>query len=85
MNFLAFESSCADPDVWMRESVQKDGVTKYYEYVLMYTYECLVISDRTEDVLGNEIEKYFSLKESSIGDSIQYLGGKLHMVKLKSC
>ena len=58
MKFLGFESSCADKDVWMQESVQKDGVTKYYEYVLLYTDDCLVISDRGEiffDKLDGEI------------------------------
>ena len=50
----------------------------------MYTDNCLVISDRGEDVLRNEIGKYFSLQESSIGDPTQYLGGKLHMVKLEN-
>ena len=64
MKFLGFESSRADPDVWMRESVRKYGVTKYYEYVLLYTDDCLVISDRGEDGLRNEIGKYFSLKDS---------------------
>ena len=68
----------------MRESVRKDGVTKYYEYVLLYTDDCLVISDRGEDVLRNEIRKYFSLKEFSIGAPTQYLGGKLHMVELEN-
>ena len=84
MKFLGFESSRADPDVWMRESVQKDEVTKYYDYVLLYTDDCLVISDCGEDVLRNEISKYFSLKESSIGDPTQYLGGKLRMVELEN-
>ena len=82
MRFLGFESSRADPDVWMRPSVRKDGVTKYYEYVLLYTDNCLVISDRGEDVLRNEIGKYFSLKKSSIGPPTQYLGGRLRMVEL---
>ena len=68
----------------MRESVRKYGVTKYYEYVLLYTDDCLVISDRGEDVLRNEIGKYFSLKESSIGYPTQYLGVKLHMVELEN-
>ena len=75
MKFLGFESSRDDPDVCMRESVRKDEVTKYYEYVLLYTNDCLVISDRGEDVLRKEIGKYFSLKESSIGVPTQYLGG----------
>ena len=68
----------------MREYVWKGGVTKYYEYVLLYTDDCLVISDRGEDVLRNEIGKYFSLKESSIGAPTQYLGGKLRMVELEN-
>ena len=35
MKFLGFESLCADPDVWMIESVREDGITKYHEYVLL--------------------------------------------------
>ena len=84
MKFLGFESSRADPDVWMRESVREDGFTKYYEYVLLYTDDCLVISDHGERVLRNEIGKYFSLKEASIGAPLQYLGGKLRMVELEN-
>ena len=59
MELLGFESSRADPDVWMRASVRKDGVTKYYEYVLLYVDDCLVISDRAESILRNEIGKYW--------------------------
>ena len=62
MKFLGFEYSQADPDVWMKKSVQKYGSTKYYEYVLLYTDYCLVISDRGETVLRKEIGKYFNLK-----------------------
>ena len=54
MKFLGFEYSQDDPDVWMRESVQKDGSTKYYEYVLLYTNDCLVISDQGENMLRLE-------------------------------
>ena len=54
MKFPRFEYSQADPDVWMRESFQKDGSTKYYEYVLLYTNDCLVISDRGENMLRLE-------------------------------
>ena len=34
--------------------------------------------------MRNEIGKYFSLKESSIGAPTQYLGGKLHIVELEN-
>ena len=62
MKFLGFKFSRADPYVWMRESVQEDGITKYHEYVLLYMDDCLVISDQGEAVLRNEIRKYFRLK-----------------------
>ena len=67
MKHIGFESSRADPDVWMRQLVCKDGTAKYWEYVLLYTDDCLVISDRAEDVLREGIGKYFDLKEESIG------------------
>ena len=81
MEHLKFESSKADPDVWYRASKRKDG-TPYYEYVLLYTDDCLVISDNAEAILRNEIGKSFTLKEKSIGDPGQYLGGKLRKVTL---
>ena len=52
--------------------------------VLLHTDDCLVISDYGEHVLINEIEKYFSLKEASIGAPLQYLSGKLRMVELEN-
>ena len=84
MKFLRFEYSQAHPDVWMRESVRKYGSTKYYEYVLLYTDDCLVISNQGETVLRKEIGKYFNLKESSIVPPTQYLGGKLREVELEN-
>ena len=51
MKLLELESLHADPDVWMKESERKDGVTKYYEYVLLYIDDCLAMSDRFESVL----------------------------------
>ena len=77
MEHLGFESSKYYPDVWMRRSTRGDGETPYYEYVLLYVDDCLVISDRAEYVIRSEIGKYFRLKEESIGDPGQYIGGKL--------
>ena len=75
MEHLQFKSSRADPDVWIRPARRKDG-TEYYEYVLLYTDDCLVISDNAEKILRNEIGKSFRLKEKSIGDPGKYLGGE---------
>ena len=63
MKHLGFHSSKADPDVCMRKSIRKDSRTLYYEYVLIYTDECLVISDQPESILRKEIGEYFKLKE----------------------
>ena len=84
MKFLRFEYLQADPDVWMRESVRKDGSTKYYEYILLYIDDYLVIRDRGETVLCKEIGKYFNFKESSIGPPTQYLGGKLREAEIET-
>ena len=42
---LGFTSSRGDPDVWFREDCRIDGGEPYYEYVLIYTDDILVISD----------------------------------------
>ena len=75
MKHIGFETSKADPGVWLREFVRNDGVTRYYEYVILYTDDCLAIS----------IGKYFELKEESIGAPSQYLGGgELREIELET-
>ena len=78
---LGFTSSRADPDVWLRLSKRSTG-EDYYEYVLLYVDDVLVISERAEAVLRNEIGKDWVLKPESIGPPSQYLGGKLRLVTL---
>ena len=79
MKFLGFKSSQGDPEVWMREAVKSDW-TQYWEYVLPYVDDCLVFSENREKVLRNEIGKYFTLKETSVGPPKVYLGGKMCLV-----
>ncbi len=83
MNFLGFTSSRADPDVWFRSAKRTTG-EEYYEYVLLYVDDVLVLSDRAEQVLRQEIGQQFVLKEESIGKPTQYLGGKLREVTLEN-
>ena len=54
----------------------------YYEYVLLYVDDVLVISANAEAVLRQEIGSTFELKEESIGPPDIYLGGKLQQVEL---
>ena len=81
MHFLNFKSCPADPDVWMRPAIKSDGST-YYDYVLLYTDDALVISENAENILRNEVGRYFELKEESIGPPKIYLGGRVRKVQL---
>ena len=81
MDHLGFTSCQADPDVWMRAATKPDG-EEYFEYVLLYVDDCLVISHKPEAILREEIGKHFKLKEESIGPPSQCLGGKLHQVTM---
>jgi hypothetical protein len=83
---LGFESSLADPDVWLRPAVRADG-TKYYEYVLIYTDDILALSVDPKAILM-KIDQHFKLKPESIGVPTTYLGAtisKFHLPDGKEC
>jgi hypothetical protein len=48
--------------------------------LLLYTDDALVVSDNAEQVLWNELGRYFTLKEESIGLPKIYLGGHMRKV-----
>jgi hypothetical protein len=52
---MRFQSSMADPDVWLWAATKSDG-EKYYEYVLMYVDDILALSSDArlilEDIRG---------------------------------
>ena len=81
MDELGFTSCIAYPDVWMRRTKRGDR-TAYYEYVLLYVDDCVVISDRAENVNREEIGKYFVLKQESTKPPDLYLGGRMIQVTL---
>ena len=81
MRHLGFVSCKADTDVWMRATKKNDG-SEYWEYVLLYTDDVLVVSEHGEKFLRTELGKYFELKEESIGPPKIYLGGRMSKVTL---
>ena len=83
MRHLNFVSFPADSDLWMRSAQQSDG-SEYYEYILLYTDDALVISENAEKVLRHELGSYFNLKEESIGPPKIYIGGSVRKVKLEN-
>ena len=54
MGRIGFTSSRADPVVWFRLSKRSTGEV-YYDYVLLYVDDVLVISERAESVLRKEM------------------------------
>lgn len=78
---LKFEPCPSDPDVWIRPAKRSNG-EDYYEYVLLYVDDCLVISENAERILRKEIGVHFTLKPESIMPPSQYLGGRLSHVTL---
>ena len=83
MEHIEFKACPADPDIWMRPARKSDG-SEYWEYVLLYTDDILVVSEYGEKLLREQIGKYFELKEESIGSPEFYLGGKLRKVTLEN-
>ena len=79
---MGFKSCKADPDVWMRPGTIDDG-SEYWQYVLLYTDDILVIMCDPKTFLRQEIGSRFTLKESSIGPPTQYLGNKVSEVVLE--
>mmetsp|Transcript_5420 Transcript_5420/g.7997 ORF Transcript_5420/g.7997 Transcript_5420/m.7997 type:complete len:239 (+) Transcript_5420:3465-4181(+) len=69
---LGFHSSLADPDVWMRASTLPDS-QDYYEYILVYVDDLLVISHRGQEIIDLLTDKYqYRLKD--VGPPKRYLG-----------
>ena len=80
MSHLEFEPCQADPDLWMRIARDNSG-REYYEYMLLYVDDCLVVSHQPDTVL-NKLGKYFTLKPSSVGTPNLYLGAKMAKITL---
>jgi hypothetical protein len=70
---MGFQSTMADPDVWLRAATKGDG-KQYYEYMLMYVDDILALSCDTK--LLADVQKTFSLKNDTIGPPEFYLGAK---------
>lgn len=74
---LGFKSSQADPDVWMRPAIKSDG-EEYYEYVLVYVDDILLISMDARTILQ---ELHFKYKNDMIEEPSSYLGARLKKKK----
>ena len=79
---LGFASSKADPDLYYRAHVKKNG-EKYYEYLLVYVDDILCISENTKPIV-DEIRALYRLKENSVIPPKRYLGADTKILQMKS-
>jgi Reverse transcriptase (RNA-dependent DNA polymerase) len=76
---LGFKSCQADPDVWMRASSKVNGF-QYYEYLLTYVDDCLIVSHAPKEII-NTLEQEYKYRLKDVGEPKRYLGaeiGKYH-------
>jgi hypothetical protein len=81
MSNLGYKSCLADPNFWLRPAVRDSDGVCYYEYVLIYVDDILCMSHDPKELM-QKLDKYFPMKEGSIGPPSIYLGAKLSKVKL---
>jgi hypothetical protein len=72
---MGFQSSMADPDVWLRAAIKSVG-EQYYEYVMMYVDDILALSNNARAIL-EEIQDTFKFKKDKIEAPEYYLGAQL--------
>jgi hypothetical protein len=71
---MGFQASLADPDIWYREATKENGF-EYYEYLLVYVDEILVLSHKAKYIMTT-IESLYQLKEPATSPTT-YLGSTI--------
>jgi hypothetical protein len=72
---LGFKGYLADLDVWLQPACKPDG-TKYYQYVLIYVNEILVVSHDPDQVM-KMLGEHYTLKKGSVKAPSEYLGAEI--------
>ena len=70
----SYESCKADPDVWMKPKIKPNN-EKYWEYVLIYVDDILVMSHQPRWLWT--ISSKYTLKEGSVKEPEAYLGAEI--------
>ena len=80
VNTLDFKPTRADPDVYMRKNFREGGLA-YYEYLLVYVDDILVVSHAPEEVM-KQIGSEFEIKNGEYGPPTSYLGAGISKVQI---
>jgi hypothetical protein len=78
---LGFSSCKSDPDVWRRAATKSNGF-KYYEYILVYVDDCLIVSDNPRHIL-DRLEKEHQYRLKDVGEPTRFLGAKIGPVTVE--
>ena len=81
MKTLGYQSCLGDQDLWWKPEIRPSDDHRYYSYILLYVGDSLCIHHDGKSTLES-LDRYFQLKEGSIGYLDLYLGVKLHKVTL---
>jgi hypothetical protein len=80
---LQFNSSLADPDVWLRPAMKKNG-EQYYKYIFVYVDDLLIISEKINEIIKTLSDSY-RLKNDSISKPTSYLGAEIRVFRDPDC
>eukprot|EP00957_Ditylum_brightwellii_P039152 2961000-Ditylum_brightwellii.AAC.1 len=72
---MGFKSTRGDPGVYIHSQIKPDGF-RYYEMILVYGDDILMISYDTNPIISQSTGS-FRLKEDSLGPPSGYLGQQL--------
>jgi hypothetical protein len=82
LHSMSYRPSYADPDVWMRPAIKRNG-DRYYEYLLAYCDDLLSISMKPMKTML-QIKEKFELKNDKIAEPEDYLGATLSKMQNNS-
>jgi Reverse transcriptase (RNA-dependent DNA polymerase) len=77
---IGFCASKADPDVWLREATKENG-DEYYEYMLTYVDDCLIVSHQPSRIIST-LENEYKYKLKDVGEPTRYLGAEIGKYRL---
>ena len=80
---MGFSSHKADPDVSLLPALKSNRV-ECYQFVLLYTYFILAITEEPETFSREKLENRLTSKEKSIGALEQRLENKVSLVALEN-
>jgi hypothetical protein len=68
---MGFISCKADPDVWLRPATKSNGF-EYYEYILTYLDNCLILSENPRKIV-QVLEQDYQYRSRDVGEPTRYL------------